>query len=137
VDPAQAAPSGTAYVHDVSAVALDLEIDGLRTRVRIAADGDRRWIHLGTRTIVLHEVGRFPRAEREQVAGSYVAPMPGRVGDVLGAEGDQVSGGQVLVVLEAMKMEHRIQCTADGVVREVRVAAGRQVEADQVLLVVG
>jgi len=52
------------------------------------------------------------------------------------APGDAVTAGQVLLVLEAMKMEHRILCAADGVVRELRVEVGLQVGADDVLLVI-
>ena len=48
---------------------------------------------------------------------------------------DRVSAGQTLVVLEAMKMEHHMAAPADGVVAEVRVAAGTQVENGALLLV--
>jgi len=47
-----------------------------------------------------------------------------------------VSVGQVLIILEAMKMEHAINCSEDGTVNEVRVTAGQQVEAGDVLVIV-
>jgi propionyl-CoA carboxylase alpha chain len=47
-----------------------------------------------------------------------------------------VEKGQVLLTLEAMKMEHQVAASADGVVGEVRVSANQQVEAGQVLLVI-
>jgi biotin carboxyl carrier protein len=50
--------------------------------------------------------------------------------------GDRVSAGDTLVVLEAMKMEHPMRATEDGVVTEVLVAQGEQVEAGTLLLVV-
>jgi propionyl-CoA carboxylase alpha chain len=68
--------------------------------------------------------------------GSFVAPMPGKVIELRVATGDRVAAGDVLVVLEAMKMEHPMRAAADGVVTEVRVAQGDQVEAGAVLLVV-
>jgi propionyl-CoA carboxylase alpha chain len=53
---------------------------------------------------------------------------------VLVAPGDAVSAGQPLVLLEAMKMEHRVLAPADGTVAEVRVEAGQYVDAHQVLV---
>jgi len=70
------------------------------------------------------------------VAGGYLAPMPGRIVSVNVSKGQQVSAGEVLVIVEAMKMEHVITCAEDGTVTEVRVAADEQVEAGHVLLVV-
>jgi propionyl-CoA carboxylase alpha chain len=86
--------------------------------------------------VQLVETPRFPEREREHVAGGYAAPMPGNIVAVNVEPGQRVSAGQVLIILEAMKMEHLITCTEDGTVTEVRVAAGAQVEAGQVLLVV-
>jgi propionyl-CoA carboxylase alpha chain len=51
--------------------------------------------------------------------------------------GDAVAAGQVLVVLEAMKMEHHIKAPADGTVTEVRVAEGQHVDNGTLLLVIG
>ena len=81
-------------------------------------------------------VPRFPEPERVGPAGGLVAPMPGVAADVRVAVGDVVSAKQVLVVLEAMKMEHHITSPVDGVVTEVRVQAGGQVSNGELLLVV-
>ena len=62
--------------------------------------------------------------------------MTGRVVEVPVTVGDLVSAGTTLVVLEAMKMEHRLEAQADGEVQEVRVEAGQMVEPDEVLVVV-
>jgi propionyl-CoA carboxylase alpha chain len=62
--------------------------------------------------------------------------MPGRVVRVEVEPGQKVSGGQVLLVLEAMKMEHTIRSPRDGVVSEVDCAPGDQVEAGAVLVIV-
>jgi len=62
--------------------------------------------------------------------------MPGKVIDVRVQVGDVVQAGQTLLILEAMKMEHPMNATEDGVVTEVRVALGDQVESGAVLLVV-
>ena len=55
---------------------------------------------------------------------------------MLVGEGDEVTDGQVLIVLEAMKMEHSLRAPYDGIVRSVAAASGDQVEAGQVLVVV-
>jgi biotin carboxyl carrier protein len=62
--------------------------------------------------------------------------MPGKVIKVLVSEGDTVAEGQVLVVLEAMKMEHSLRAPHGGTVRAIRASEGEQVEAGQVLVVV-
>jgi 3-methylcrotonyl-CoA carboxylase alpha subunit len=68
--------------------------------------------------------------------GHFRAPMPGTVLDVRVSEGQEVTGGAVLVVLEAMKMEHSLFAPWDGRVKTVSVKAGDRVEegADLVLL---
>ena len=60
--------------------------------------------------------------------------MDGAIVDVLVSEGDRVSKGQLLVVLEAMKMEHPLKAGADGIVRRVQVSQGDQVKSRQVLV---
>jgi len=115
---------------------LELEIDGVQRVLSVMADGPRYWVQGKTGEVALVEVPRFPEPEREQVAGGYAAPMPGRIVAVNVEPGQKVSRGQVLIILEAMKMEHLINCTDDGTVNEVRVAAGQQVEAGDVLLIV-
>jgi biotin carboxyl carrier protein len=64
------------------------------------------------------------------------APMPGKVVRVLCAAGDEVTTGQGLVVVEAMKMQNEIKSPKDGRVSEVRVSEGATVTANQVLVVV-
>ncbi len=65
-----------------------------------------------------------------------VAPMPGKILDVLVKVGDKVSEDDELVVLEAMKMENPIYAPADGTVKEVKVKKADTVDSDQVLLVI-
>ena len=84
----------------------------------------------------LRERSRFPDPEAEAVEGGLVAPMPGKVLIVDVAAGDRVSAGQVLVVMEAMKMEHQITAPADGEVAEVRASVGDQVDNGELLVVI-
>ncbi|WP_019133087.1 biotin/lipoyl-containing protein [Peptoniphilus obesi] len=63
---------------------------------------------------------------------SVVAPMPGNILKVLVNDGDQVSAGDVVVVLEAMKMENEIVAPADGTI-SMKVKVGETVDTDQVI----
>jgi propionyl-CoA carboxylase alpha chain len=74
--------------------------------------------------------------EPSTAPGSLLAPMPGTVVRVAVAEGDPVRSGQLVCVLEAMKMEHPVTAPADGVVRHLPVTTGAQVEAGALLAVV-
>ncbi len=76
---------------------------------------------------------RFPEPGSEVAQGSLVAPMPGNVIRVGAEVGDTVAAGQPLIWLEAMKMEHTITAPADGVLAELKVNAGQQVEVGAVL----
>ena len=62
------------------------------------------------------------------------APMPGRVLDVVVQEGDRISKGDNVVVLEAMKMENVIKSPTDGIVKNVCVVKEEAVEKNQVLI---
>ena len=69
-------------------------------------------------------------------SGAILAPMPGKVIAVDVAEGDRVTAGQRLMVLEAMKMEHALTAPFDGTVIELSAATGGQVQVEAVLAVV-
>ncbi|MBT6429946.1 MAG: biotin/lipoyl-binding protein, partial [Rhodospirillaceae bacterium] len=75
-------------------------------------------------------------AKERDSDGRLAAPMAGRIVAVRAQAGETVSKGQVLVILEAMKMEHEIKAPADGVIEAIPVAEGDQVEPRQMLAVV-
>lgn len=87
------------------------------------------------------QVAPAPQAASMQVARGakemLLAPMPGMIVDCLVAPGDTVRAGDVVVVLEAMKMENGLEAPADGVVSEVYFKKGDSVPKDAVLLTVG
>lgn len=74
-----------------------------------------------------------PSAPAIVEAGSIQAIMPGSIVRVLVAEGDQVSSGDVLLVLEAMKMENELKAPIPGVVKAIYVQRGQTVEMGAVL----
>lgn len=86
--------------------------------------------------MTLDVVPRFADPSDQIAPGSLLAPMPGTVVRVETEAGAEVAAGQVLVVLEAMKMEHRVAAPSAGTVTELNVAAGRQVESGAVLAVI-
>lgn len=74
--------------------------------------------------------------EAETGGGRVVAPMHGQVLQLCVKQGDTVTAGTALAVLEAMKMQHEIIAQVDGVVREVLTSVGAQVAADDLLIVI-
>jgi len=115
---------------------LDLELDGRRLSAYVARSGQRRYVGLARNTWALQppEPHRTGRGEGRSDGGSLTATMPGRVLDVLVAEGDNVQKGDTLVLLEAMKMELRVQAPGDGQVARVLCSAGQVVERGQLLV---
>jgi len=69
-------------------------------------------------------------------SGELTAPMPGQVRAINVNEGDAVVKGQTLAVLEAMKMEIRIQSPGDGIVKKIHIQQGQIVEREQMLITV-
>jgi biotin carboxyl carrier protein len=69
--------------------------------------------------------------------GTLVSPMPGRVLKILVSEGDEVTAGQPLIVVEAMKMENELSCGRDGKVVKIHVTPGQTVESGARLIEVG
>ena len=94
--------------------------------------GDVWWVHLNGRTYKWERIE--PGSSGAEDEGGLIAPMPGKVLEVLVAQGDVVEAGTPLMVLEAMKMEHRIVAAADGTVMAVHYEAGAQVAQGAVLL---
>ncbi len=85
---------------------------------------------------IINEVKPSPQRSSATAEG-ILAPMPGKVVAVPKKEGESVSVGDVVVILEAMKMENEITSNKDGKITEVRVKEGDNVDAHDVLVVVG
>jgi len=109
-----------------------LEIDGRIARVRAIRDGSRVLVWCDGDVFEITQGTRSARRPAE-VAGELAAPMPGRVRRILVAEGSPVTRGEVIFVLEAMKMEHAIRAPRDGVVRAIAPREGEMVDAGAIL----
>jgi acetyl/propionyl-CoA carboxylase alpha subunit len=116
-------------LRELDASLRELTVEGVRHRVTWARDGDKVFVWCDGRTYA------FVRARAGRAAGAsdhgadLRAPMPGRVRRVAVPAGETVARGQVVLVLEAMKMEHAIRAPRDGVVRTVHVREGDLVDA--------
>jgi acetyl-CoA/propionyl-CoA carboxylase biotin carboxyl carrier protein len=120
-----AAAGGSARIVDA---ATTVEVDGRRYEVRRLVP-EPPWLELARR--------RRERSTSGAGGGeTVVSPMQGTVLAVEVADGDTVAAGQVLCVVEAMKMENEITAHHDGVVTELSVSAGDAVQSGQVICVV-
>jgi len=104
--------------------------------VALERDGTTVYADGADGAVALHEVERLRVATADEAPGSLHAPLPGGVRRVTVSPGDEVAQGAVLVVLEAMKMEHAVRSPHDGTVTAVLVAEGDQVDGGAVLVVV-
>ena len=82
-----------------------------------------------------------PQAQKPQVTSAggdtISAPMPGTINDVRVNVGDSVKKGQVLLILEAMKMENEIFAPNDGTVKSVNISKGASVNVGDILITLG
>ncbi|MGB3770961.1 MAG: biotin carboxylase N-terminal domain-containing protein [Rhodococcus sp. (in: high G+C Gram-positive bacteria)] len=109
---------------------------GLRRSFDVATYGSEVFVDSSLGPVRLERQPRFVDPSEAVAAGSLLAPMPGSVVRVAAAVGDTVEAGQPILWLEAMKMEHTVTAPAAGVLTEVNVTVGQQVEVDAVLAVV-
>ncbi len=120
---------------------VTIEVDRISTRVDVAIGDESaagvRDVEVDSRMGSLHlrVVPRFVDPADVVAQGSLLAPMPGTVIGVPVEDGAEVTAGQAVLVLEAMKMQHTISAPTDGVVSDL-VAVGQQVAAGDVLAVV-
>ncbi|MGB9222741.1 acetyl/propionyl/methylcrotonyl-CoA carboxylase subunit alpha [Mycobacterium sp.] len=126
---------GDAQVQLVSATPdhVVLAENGVAHSFAVASYGQDVYVDSARGPVHLVALPRFPEPGSALEKGSLVAPMPGNVIRVAAQAGDTVITGQPLIWLEAMKMEHTIAAPADGVLAELNVSPGQQVEVGAVL----
>ncbi len=118
-----------------SGIRFDLQYAGRRQTVHTWQRGETVHVFCGLGASVIDELDVLAHAgERGGEGGRLSAPMPGKVLSFAVKAGDAVKAGQVLAVMEAMKMEHTIAAPTDGVVTELLFSPGDQVgEGDDLL----
>jgi biotin carboxyl carrier protein len=120
------------------------EIEQVGARMSLLINGERVSLHIveraGVTFIALNgKIIRLERAkpgavQRAASGGDLTATMPGQVTQILVEVGQQVTTGQTLLLLEAMKMETRITAPRDGIVARILCAVGETVQGGQVLV---
>lgn len=116
---------------------LDLLINGEHVTAYVSSDGAKRWVTIDGQTVMLTKSAgtrnRGRGSGRDQKS-ELAAPMPGLVRSVNVSEGESVGKGQTLMVLEAMKMEIRVQAPHAGTIKKLLANQGETVEREQVLI---
>ena len=125
---------GTADV-TVDGSRVTVTLDGVRVAHEVSTYADLTCVDDGLWSTQWRIRPRFADLEAGAAAAGPSTPVPGTVTVVEVSAGDRVTAGQTLVVLEAMKMEHRITADAGGIVSEVLVEPGQSVDAHQVVVV--
>ena len=115
---------------------IDLVFDGVRVKSRISEYAEFILVHIPSGDVSFEVKPRFTMPGLEVQAGGLVAPMPGKVVDLKVKKGSKVKSGETLVILEAMKMEHSIKASEDGVIADIFIKENDQVENGAVLMVV-
>ncbi len=114
---------------------LAFEFDGIRRVVDVALDDGRAISRFTARSASRgREPSRFVDHDAETAGSGPVSPLPGTVIAVHVVSGQQVSDGELLMVVEAMKMEHGSPPMAAATVREIRYAVGDRVDAGDLLV---
>ena len=135
-DGLEMSPPNVIVSADEKVGSLIVEIDGSPRLAHAAKSGDNWWVHIDGRThaVQFHEQGRSGPAASE---GSLTAPMPGTIMEMNVKQGQRVREGQTLMVLEAMKMEHRIQSPKAGEITKWNYNQGDRGEMGSVLVEIG
>ena len=110
---------------------MDLTVEGAPPALGVVASGHRSYIKVESERHRTALKGAGAAGGRERDVRS---PMPGRVVKVLVQAGDEVSAGQAVAIVEAMKMENEVRAKKGGTVAKVHQAAGATVEANAVLV---
>ena len=121
-------------IHQAGNGAVDIALDGQRLQFEVQQHGMQWLVHADSGDLVLKEAPRYPDPRGVDTGGGLTAPMPGAVLATEISAGAKVSKGDLLVILEAMKMEHRIVAPRDGVIEQVHVSVGDQVDNAQLLV---
>jgi geranyl-CoA carboxylase alpha subunit len=112
-----------------------LELDGMRRRLAYQQSAGTLWLYGDNGNLELTDVTHAPACTAVGTGSGLVkAPMDGAIVELLIEDGNRVSKGQLLLVLEAMKMEHQVKASIDGIIRRVQVSKGDQVRNRQQLL---
>ncbi|BBH65151.1 acetyl/propionyl-CoA carboxylase subuit alpha [Actinoplanes sp. OR16] len=112
-----------------------LNVQGIRLAVLVHRVGDVSYVDSPEGSVTLREISRFPLPAPEATESSLIAPLPGAVRRVLVVPGQRVRAGELLLTLEAMKLEHPVHAPSAGVVASLPVHPGAEVDTGELLAV--
>jgi len=115
---------------------LECVIDDMRSQYQIYRDEDRLFVFDSFNDIQLKVLPRFVDPSTSSIEGGLLAPMPGKISEVLIKKDQKVKAGQSLMIIEAMKMEQTIKSPNAGKISKIMVKKGQQVENGESLLVI-
>lgn len=119
---------------DLAQEQIRITIGGRNWQAHYAQDGLQGYLQIGTRQYRFATAVLGKGLRGSTAGGDILAPMSARVVGVLVTEGDYVKTGQNLLILDAMKMEHVVRASCDGLVEKLAVAVGAQVNVGQCML---
>ena len=114
---------------------IDVEISNVRYRSKITMDDDLLLIQTHKGNLLFKILPKFNVTQEEAIKGGLTAPMPGKVVEIKIKKGSNIKKGDTLVILEAMKMEHKVLAPDNGKIKEVLIKENDQVENGQTLVV--
>ena len=117
-------------------------VDGEEYDVEMEFDGEKWEVSVGGRTFTIKSnlSSNAPHRKKDSSSkrvgssGAVSSASPGKIVSILVSEGDKVGEGEVVIVLEAMKMQNEIKATTEGIVKKVYYQSGERVEANVPLL---
>jgi propionyl-CoA carboxylase alpha chain len=124
-----------ATIVSASPTRVVLDVEGVRFAFAVNRVGDVSYVDSVEGSVDLTELPRFPTARTDAAEGTLTAPLPGAVARVLVVPGQRVAAGDLLLTVEAMKLEHAVHAPTSGVITDLKVSAGAQVEAGALLAV--
>jgi len=105
---------------------IDIEMEGIKKFFHAVKSGDMWWIHFEGKVYTVSSIESGTLSSEE--AGGLTAPMPGTIQQILVTKGQKVRSGQTLMILEAMKMEHKIKAPNSGEIISINYSLGNRVE---------
>ena len=114
---------------------IDVEIDNTRIRSKVTFDNELLLIQSKSGDVLFKILPKFETVKKASIEGGLNAPMPGKVVEIKIKKGAKIKKGDTLIILEAMKMEHKVLAPSDGKVKEILINKDEQVENGATLVV--
>ena len=113
---------------------IRVELDEIILSAQITKQNDLITVNLGKGDVCFKINPRFADPNEVSIEGGLVAPMPGKILKIMNKKGAKVKAGDTLIILEAMKMEHTIKASDQGIISDLFVKVGDQVENGSLLM---